>query len=751
MTSGAISLFDDGGLASPPTPLATVGEIDGRRVPTCPPDPSRQPIVTPTPYVIGSSHGEECSSATITESWERGRVFIERFTAWCGTVDVDKVPVEAAVDLIAKLGHMNNAINGLRLGLTAHVDQETSPPLPEPLPGQNPVRQKVKPLPGDQPDLTGLLQSAGGQPRQRARDEIRQARAIRDAYPLFGQELRRGTISSAHIDVLSRRIPAELIELARSEEATLLELALQGTFEQFVKGVQAWVVKYAPSRAERRAREEARKEKFSVFLAEGGYRLHGWLNAINGIHLDKTLRALVGVPPVGDRREFAERNADALVAILNGEDPSAVSTASADGGTGAGGLGAGAGGDVNADGGTGAARQSYSRHAADSQVNTRDLSGNTESGYGPQSDTSSRSPGTGSMRRSRVEDRRHSSVGRHNPRTHIVVHVPLATLVQTEKAIESGCRSLDEVSGGSKSAAASRPRRTSSENGCLPTGGQGMPSGKDRSSPNRIADAPQDRSGNVLIDESGPHAAGGLKKASHTNQGKSGSSCGVPEPSDGNHHPLTTPPTDTHLDQLLHEDTISGTNVDPNNIPAPKCFTSGAGLGRQGKCLDGREEITAQLGRALTRIRAGIDASMLEGFTPATLEDGTALTPSQLAAMLCDSRISRVVLTAHGEPLDASRAQRLFSATQAKAILARDHTCRYPGCDRGIEVGEIHHAQEWEEGGTTTVDNAVLLCWRHHQAVHQNSITIHHHAGGFIFTKPDGALLGVRRHDGQIN
>ena len=66
------------------------------------------------------------------------------------------------------------------------------------------------------------------------------------------------------------------------------------------------------------------------------------------------------------------------------------------------------------------------------------------------------------------------------------------------------------------------------------------------------------------------------------------------------------------------------------------------------------------------------------------------------------------------------------------------------------ELGEIHHAQQWEEGGTTTVDNAVLLCWRHHQAVHQNSITIHHHAGGFIFTKPDGALLGVRRHHAVI-
>ena len=94
---------------------------------------------------------------------------------------------------------------------------------------------------------------------------------------------------------------------------------------------------------------------------------------------------------------------------------------------------------------------------------------------------------------------------------------------------------------------------------------------------------------------------------------------------------------------------------------------------------------------------------------------------------------------------------RRLHAVGADEHLGGEFACARSHAHPGRGIGEIHHAQQWEEGGTTTVDNAVLLCWRHHQAVHQNSITIHHHAGGFIFTKPDGALLGVRRHDGQIN
>ncbi|MGO1591705.1 MAG: HNH endonuclease signature motif containing protein, partial [Ancrocorticia sp.] len=192
----------------------------------------------------------------------------------------------------------------------------------------------------------------------------------------------------------------------------------------------------------------------------------------------------------------------------------------------------------------------------------------------------------------------------------------------------------------------------------------------------------------------------------------------------------------------------TGAGVEPGHVSpsGPGCPTTGRGLGRQGACLDGRENVERDLGAVLAEIRAGIDVDMLEGYSPARLSDGTPLAPTQLAELLCDSDIARVVLTAHGEPIDTSRSQRLFSSRQARAVAARDRACRYPGCSRGIEVSQIHHAQQWEKGGLTTMDNAVLLCFHHHRYVHSKQVIITHHAGGFTFTEPDGELVGITHH-----
>lgn len=178
---------------------------------------------------------------------------------------------------------------------------------------------------------------------------------------------------------------------------------------------------------------------------------------------------------------------------------------------------------------------------------------------------------------------------------------------------------------------------------------------------------------------------------------------------------------------------------------AELCATTGVGLGRRGECLDQRPQQEADLGGVLAMIRAGIDGDMLEGFAPAALPDGSPLAPSQLARLMCDSHMTRFVVNARGEPLDVSYRQRLFSQRQAKAVVGRDRHCQFPGCTRGPEQGEIHHAQEWEKGGATVIDNAVLLCFAHHAVIHREQITIAHHLGGFVFTGKDGKRVGTSR------
>ena len=72
-----------------------------------------------------------------------------------------------------------------------------------------------------------------------------------------------------------------------------------------------------------------------------------------------------------------------------------------------------------------------------------------------------------------------------------------------------------------------------------------------------------------------------------------------------------------------------------------------------------------------------------------------------------------------------------------RALQARDHGCRFPGCD--IAFGQGHHIRHWAHGGPTTLSNLVLLCRRHHAAVHEDGYQVERAADGEVtFRRPDG-------------
>jgi hypothetical protein len=56
-----------------------------------------------------------------------------------------------------------------------------------------------------------------------------------------------------------------------------------------------------------------------------------------------------------------------------------------------------------------------------------------------------------------------------------------------------------------------------------------------------------------------------------------------------------------------------------------------------------------------------------------------------------------------------------------KALKARDGHCRWPGCERPASWCDGHHLLHWIHGGTTDLNNLVLLCRRHHRMVHEES------------------------------
>ncbi len=48
-------------------------------------------------------------------------------------------------------------------------------------------------------------------------------------------------------------------------------------------------------------------------------------------------------------------------------------------------------------------------------------------------------------------------------------------------------------------------------------------------------------------------------------------------------------------------------------------------------------------------------------------------------------------------------------------LIARDRTCRFPGCRRSATLSDLDHAESWSSGGETSPENLGALCRRHHK------------------------------------
>ncbi len=110
------------------------------------------------------------------------------------------------------------------------------------------------------------------------------------------------------------------------------------------------------------------------------------------------------------------------------------------------------------------------------------------------------------------------------------------------------------------------------------------------------------------------------------------------------------------------------------------------------------------------------------GCTLGSLDSGGLLGPETVRRMACDAGIIPVVLGGPGEVLEVGRTQRLFTAGQVKALWLRDRQCTFPGCDAPAHWCDAHHLKHWVDGGPTDLNNAALLCGRHHTVVHRDQL-----------------------------
>jgi len=98
------------------------------------------------------------------------------------------------------------------------------------------------------------------------------------------------------------------------------------------------------------------------------------------------------------------------------------------------------------------------------------------------------------------------------------------------------------------------------------------------------------------------------------------------------------------------------------------------------------------------------------------LADGTVVTPGQVAGLLAEVDVERVVFDGPSRVIDVGYRRRLFTGGGRRAVQVRDLECQgHPACDTGYERCQVDHIQPWEHHGPTDTANGRLLCKRCHR------------------------------------
>lgn len=157
-------------------------------------------------------------------------------------------------------------------------------------------------------------------------------------------------------------------------------------------------------------------------------------------------------------------------------------------------------------------------------------------------------------------------------------------------------------------------------------------------------------------------------------------------------------------------------------------------------------EDTAAHRRPFT-VNITIDLPTLLGLkeNPAQLA-GYGPIPAQIARELAmDSKWKRFITDPiTGALLDYGRESYEPPQALVDFVIARDRTCRFPGCRSSATRADIDHAIPWEQGGKTSADNLGLLCRRHHRMkTHGGWHLVSHSDGSCDWTSPQGKKFHV--------
>ncbi|MFO8174070.1 MAG: HNH endonuclease [Longimicrobiales bacterium] len=120
----------------------------------------------------------------------------------------------------------------------------------------------------------------------------------------------------------------------------------------------------------------------------------------------------------------------------------------------------------------------------------------------------------------------------------------------------------------------------------------------------------------------------------------------------------------------------------------------------------------------------------------------TPFPPETARRIACDADLVEMTHDSGGGVLDVGRKRRTIPPAIRRALDHRDGGCRFPGCN--CRYVDAHHIVHWSDGGETKLENLVLLCRRHHRAVHEEGFRVEAREA------PEGVRMHFYRPDGEL-
>ena len=121
---------------------------------------------------------------------------------------------------------------------------------------------------------------------------------------------------------------------------------------------------------------------------------------------------------------------------------------------------------------------------------------------------------------------------------------------------------------------------------------------------------------------------------------------------------------------------------------------------------------------------------------------GHVVPPDEVLRAALHGVIRRIVVDDRNIPLRAGRTRRLFTGTARRIALLLAGRCGHLGCAIHGEHCDVDHTTEWDDGGSTDIDNAGARCNPQNRWKHRKRLRVHRdHLGRIANQRANGTWM----------